>query len=81
MSLEPPRNPLELAQKAAVYLAMRAAGVNNSQLARLMGVQEMIVRCILDPKTPPAPRQSAKHGPGFRLWPFGKGTTLVASGR
>jgi antitoxin HicB len=31
-------------------MAMRAAGVNNSELARRMGVRETIVRRILDPK-------------------------------
>jgi antitoxin HicB len=42
--------PLDLAPKAAVYVAMRDAGVNNSELARRMGVRETIVRRILDPK-------------------------------
>jgi antitoxin HicB len=42
--------PLDLAPKVAVYMAMRAAGVNNSELARRMGVRETIVRRILDPK-------------------------------
>jgi len=47
--------PLELAEKAAVYVAMRAVGVNNSELARLMGVRETIVRRILDPKNATRP--------------------------
>lgn len=42
--------PLDLAPKLAVYMAMRAAGINNSELARRMGVRETIVRRILDPK-------------------------------
>jgi antitoxin HicB len=42
--------PLDLAPKLAVYMAMRAAGVNNSELARRMEVRETIVRRILDPK-------------------------------
>ena len=52
--------PLELAEKAAVYVAMRAAGVNNSQLARRMGVHETIVRRILDPKNATNPRTIRK---------------------
>ncbi|MEX2302505.1 MAG: type II toxin-antitoxin system HicB family antitoxin [Bryobacterales bacterium] len=52
--------PLELAEKAAVYLAMRAAGVNNSELARLMGVRETIVRRILDPKNATRPETIRK---------------------
>jgi antitoxin HicB len=43
--------PLDLAPKVAVYMAMRAAGVSMSELARRMGVRETIVRRILDPKT------------------------------
>jgi antitoxin HicB len=43
--------PLDLAPKVAVYVAMRAAGVNNTELARRMGVRETIVRRILDPKS------------------------------
>jgi antitoxin HicB len=43
--------PLDLAPKVAVYMAMRADGVSNSELARRMGVRETIVRRILDPKT------------------------------
>lgn len=43
--------PLDLAPKVAVYMAMRTAGVTNSELARRMGVRETIVRRILDPKT------------------------------
>jgi antitoxin HicB len=52
--------PLELAEKAAVYLAIRAAGVNNSELARLMGVHETIVRRILDPKNATRPQTIRK---------------------
>jgi antitoxin HicB len=52
--------PLELAEKAAVYLAMRAAGVNNSELARRMGVHETIVRRILDPRNATRPQTIRK---------------------
>jgi antitoxin HicB len=42
--------PLLLAPKLALYLAMREQGVNNSELARRLGVTELVVRRMLNPK-------------------------------
>jgi len=42
--------PLSIAPKLALYFAMREQGVNNSQLARSLGVTELVVRRMLDPK-------------------------------
>jgi antitoxin HicB len=42
--------PLWLAPKLAVYLAMRDQGVNNSDLARRLGVHERVIRRMLDPE-------------------------------
>src|SRR5438132_8685712 len=41
--------PLWLAPKLALYLAMRDQEVNNSELARRLGVHERVVRRMLDP--------------------------------
>ena len=41
--------PLWLAPKLALYLAMREQGVSNSELARRLGVDERVVRRMLDP--------------------------------
>ncbi|MBZ5621549.1 MAG: type II toxin-antitoxin system HicB family antitoxin [Acidobacteriia bacterium] len=41
--------PLWLAPKLALYLAMREQSVNNSELARRLGVHEKVVRRMLDP--------------------------------
>jgi antitoxin HicB len=41
--------PLWIAPKVALYWAMREAGVNNSQLARRLGVRETVIRRMLDP--------------------------------
>jgi DNA-binding transcriptional regulator LsrR (DeoR family) len=41
---------LLLAPKLALYLAMRGQGVNNSELARRLGVTELVVRRMLNPK-------------------------------
>ena len=41
--------PLWLAPKLALYLAMRDGQVNNSELARRLGVHERVVRRMLDP--------------------------------
>ena len=41
--------PLWIAGKLALYLAMIERGVNNSQLARRLGVRETVVRRMLDP--------------------------------
>lgn len=42
--------PLWLAPKLALYLAMRDQHVNNSELARRVGVHERVIRRMLDPK-------------------------------
>jgi antitoxin HicB len=42
--------PLWLAPKLALYLAMREQLVNNSELARRLGVHERVVRRMLDPR-------------------------------
>ena len=42
--------PLWLAPKLALYLAMREQRVNNSELARRLGVHERVIRRMLDPK-------------------------------
>jgi antitoxin HicB len=42
--------PLWLAPKLALYLAMRDRKVNNSELARRLGVHERVVRRMLDPE-------------------------------
>ena len=39
-----------LAPKLALFSAMERAGVNNSQLARRLGVTELVVRRMLNPK-------------------------------
>jgi antitoxin HicB len=47
--------PLYLAPKLAVYQAMRDAGISNAELARRMGVQETIVRRLLQPRNATRP--------------------------
>ncbi len=42
--------PLWLAPKLALYLAMRDQQVNNSDLARRLGLHERVIRRILDPQ-------------------------------
>jgi len=42
--------PLWLAPKLALYLAMREQRVNNSEMARRLGVHERVVRRMLDPE-------------------------------
>jgi antitoxin HicB len=42
--------PLWLAPKLALYLAMRDRQVNNSGLARRLGIHERVIRRMLDPK-------------------------------
>jgi antitoxin HicB len=41
--------PAETVAKAALYVAMREAGTSNSQLAKMLGVNEKEVRRMLDP--------------------------------
>ena len=42
--------PLWLAPKLALYLAMRDQRVNNSELARRLGVDERVIRRLLNPE-------------------------------
>jgi antitoxin HicB len=42
--------PLWLAPKLALYLAMREQKVNNSDLARRLGLHERVIRRMLDPR-------------------------------
>src|SRR5713226_1650513 len=42
--------PLWLAPKLALYLAIRDQQVNNSELARRLGVHERVIRRMLDPE-------------------------------
>jgi antitoxin HicB len=42
--------PLSLAPKLALYLAMRDQQVNNSDLARRLGIHERVIRRMLDPE-------------------------------
>jgi len=42
--------PLWLAPKLALYLAMRDQQVNNSELARRLGIHERVIRRMLDPE-------------------------------
>ncbi len=42
--------PLWIAPKVALYLGMREHGVNNSELARRLGISEVVVRRMLNPK-------------------------------
>jgi antitoxin HicB len=42
--------PLWLAPKLALFVAMRDQQVNNSELARRLGVHERVIRRMLDPK-------------------------------
>lgn len=44
--------PAPMAAKAALYLALREAGMTNTQLARKLGCDEKEVRRMLDPKHP-----------------------------
>lgn len=42
--------PASMAAKAALYLAIREAGVSNLQLARRLGLHEKEIRRMLDPR-------------------------------
>jgi antitoxin HicB len=42
--------PLWLAPKLALYLAMRDQRVNNSELAHRLGIDERVIRRMLDPE-------------------------------
>ena len=41
--------PVQMAMKAALYLAMREQGLSKSALARRLGVDEKVARRLLDP--------------------------------
>lgn len=53
--------PFWIAGKLGLYLVMREQGVNNSDLARRLGVRETVVRRLLDPRhaTKPERMQAA----------------------
>jgi hypothetical protein len=42
--------PLEIAPKLALYLAIREAGISNSEVGRRLGVSETVVRRMLNPR-------------------------------
>ena len=44
--------PAPMAAKAALYLAMKEAGIANAELARKLGCDEKEVRRMLDPRHP-----------------------------
>ncbi len=44
--------PAQIAAKAALYLAMKTAGINKSELARRLSCDAKEVRRLLDPKHP-----------------------------
>lgn len=44
--------PAPMAAKAALYLAVREAGIANTELARRIGCDEKEVRRLLDPRHP-----------------------------
>lgn len=60
---------LYLAPKLALYLAMRDARVNNSELARRLGCTELVVCRMLNPKhdTKPEKLQAALEALGKRV--------------
>jgi antitoxin HicB len=60
---------LYLAPKLALYLAMREKRVNNSQLARQLGVTEALVRRMLNPRhdTRPERLQEALEALGKKV--------------
>lgn len=60
---------LDVAPKLALYQAMRAAKVSNSELARRIGVTEAVVRRMLDPahKTKALKLHTALEALGTRL--------------
>jgi len=49
--------PLYLAPKLALYLAMRERGMPNTELARLLGVSETVIRRMLNPKRDTRPEK------------------------
>jgi antitoxin HicB len=61
--------PLYLAPKLALYLAMREAGMRNTELAKRLGISETVVRRMLEPKhnTKPERIQAALAALGKRI--------------
>ena len=61
--------PISTAMKAALYLTMREQGINKSELARRLGVDEKEARRMLDPKhsTKVPALENALHALGKRL--------------
>lgn len=61
--------PLWLAPKLALHAAMREQGINNSELARRLGIDERVVRRMLDPEhaTKAAKVQSALAALGKQM--------------
>jgi len=61
--------PLRMAPKLALYLAVRERSMKNTELARLLGVSETVVRRMLNPKhaTKPEKIQSALAALGKRI--------------
>ena len=61
--------PLDLAPKVALYMAMRERKVNNSQLARRLGVSETVIRRMLNPRHDSKPEkiQAALETLGKRI--------------
>ena len=61
--------PLYLAPKLALYLAMRKQHINNTDLAKRLGVSETVVRRMLNPKhnTKPEMIQTALKTLGKRI--------------
>jgi antitoxin HicB len=61
--------PLYLAPKLALYLAMCETGKRNTDLAKMLGVSETVVRRMLDPKhnTKPERIQAALARLGKRI--------------
>ena len=61
--------PFWLAPKLALYLAMRDQQVNNSELARRLGIHERVVRRMLDPEhaSKPARIQAALAALGKQI--------------
>jgi len=61
--------PLWIAGKLALYLAVRERGMNNSELARRLGVRETVIRRMLDPdhETKSEKLQAALEALGKRI--------------
>jgi len=62
-------DPLSLAPKLALYLALRERGMRKTELAKRLGVSETVVRRLLDPKhdTKPEKVQAALAALGKRI--------------